>query len=109
VVEGEWWSADYSGPLLPDHYPVKITRESIKPGTILYDPYGHLAVVYKVTAQGRVHFIEVNPLAGLHPVDADLAVLCGKIGMSYQDLIGGILTSALGRLSADTSARGARA
>jgi len=55
------YAPDYSGPLLPDHYPVKITRESIKPGTILYDPYGHLAVVYKVTAQGRVHFIDAHP------------------------------------------------
>jgi D-alanine-D-alanine ligase len=46
---------------------------------------------------GRVHFIEVNPLAGLHPVDADIAVLCGKIGLPYQDLIEAILTSARGR------------
>lgn len=55
------YAPDYAGPLLPDHYPVKITREGIKPGTILYDPYGHLAVVYKVTAQGRVHFIDAHP------------------------------------------------
>ncbi|NJO23693.1 MAG: hypothetical protein HC868_13175 [Sphingomonadales bacterium] len=55
------YAPDYSGKLLPDHYPVRITRESIKPGTILYDPYGHLAVVYKVTAQGRVHFIDAHP------------------------------------------------
>lgn len=50
-----------SGPLLPDHYPVAVTRESIKPGTIIYDPNGHVAVVYKVTAEGRVHFIDTHP------------------------------------------------
>ena len=59
--------------------------------------------------QGRVHFIEVNPLAGLHPVDADLAVLCRLIGVPYQDLIAGILTSALGRQGASETARGAQA
>jgi hypothetical protein len=55
------YGPDYAGDLPPDHYPVKITRESVKPGTILYDPYGHLAVVYKVTPNGRVHFIDAHP------------------------------------------------
>jgi hypothetical protein len=55
------YAPHYSGKLLPDHYPVKISRESIKPGTILYDPNGHLAVVFKVTADGRVHFIDAHP------------------------------------------------
>jgi hypothetical protein len=47
--------------LLPDHYPVKITRQSIKPGTIIYDPDGHVAVVYKVASDGRVHYIDTHP------------------------------------------------
>jgi hypothetical protein len=55
------YAPNYSGKLLPDHYPVKISRDSVKPGTILYDPNGHLAVVYKVTADGRVHFIDAHP------------------------------------------------
>lgn len=55
------YAPNYSGKLLPDHYPVRITRDSIKPGTILYDPSGHLAVVYKVTPEGRVHFIDAHP------------------------------------------------
>jgi D-alanine-D-alanine ligase len=49
--------------------------------------------------RGRVHFLEVNPLAGLHPVDSDLAVLCGLIGTSYRELIALILSSAGERLS----------
>ena len=52
---------DYVARLLPDHYPVKITRESIRPGTIIYDPNGHVAVVYKVTAEGRIHYIDTHP------------------------------------------------
>lgn len=47
--------------LLPDHYPVKISRQSIKPGTIIYDPDGHVAVVYKVGSDGRVHYIDTHP------------------------------------------------
>jgi D-alanine-D-alanine ligase len=49
-------------------------------------------------ARGRVNFIEVNPLAGLHPVDADMAILCGLIGMPYRELIATILASACRRL-----------
>lgn len=77
------YAPDYSGQLLPDHYPVKITRESIKPGTILYDPYGHLAVVYKVTAQGRVHFIDA------HPGNALTRGVYGKAHKRYIPKVGG--------------------
>ena len=47
--------------LLPDHYPVGITRASIKPGTVIYDAYGHIAVVYDVTSEGRVLFMDSHP------------------------------------------------
>lgn len=49
----------------------------------------------KMDGMGKVHFLEVNPLAGLHPVDSDLPILSYKKGLSYQDLIGQILNSAL--------------
>jgi hypothetical protein len=52
---------DYSSPLLPDHYPVAITPASIKPGTVIYDAYGHIAVVYDVTPEGRVLYIDSHP------------------------------------------------
>ena len=44
-----------------DHYPVKISRKSIVPGTIYYDPDGHVAVVAKVTEDGRVRVIDAHP------------------------------------------------
>lgn len=47
--------------LLPDHYPVGVTRDSIKPGTTIYDAYGHIAVVYDVTPEGRVLFMDSHP------------------------------------------------
>ncbi|MDX2155665.1 MAG: hypothetical protein SFW09_04060 [Hyphomicrobiaceae bacterium] len=51
----------YQGDHLPDHYPVQISRESIRPGTVIFDPDGHLAVVYKVTDDGRVLYIDAHP------------------------------------------------
>jgi len=47
--------------LLPDHYPVKISGKSIKSGTIIYDPNGHVAVVYKVDRDGRIRYIDTHP------------------------------------------------
>jgi D-alanine-D-alanine ligase len=45
-------------------------------------------------AAGRPSFMEVNPLAGLHPVDSDLTILAQLVGLSYRDIIGRIMTSA---------------
>ncbi len=49
-------------------------------------------------ALGNPHFIEVNPLAGLQPEHSDLPILCEMAGMSYRELIGAIMDSALVRL-----------
>jgi D-alanine-D-alanine ligase len=51
-------------------------------------------------ADGRVHFLEVNPIAGLHPVHSDLVILSRLIGLPYRQLIDWILESASERLSA---------
>jgi D-alanine-D-alanine ligase len=51
----------------------------------------------KADGQGRVNFLEVNPLAGLNPVDSDLPILCKLNGISYQQLIEKIMASAMGR------------
>lgn len=44
-----------------DFYPVKISRRSIVPGTIYYDPDGHIAMVSKVTEDGRIRVIDGHP------------------------------------------------
>lgn len=43
---------------------------------------------------GAPNFIEVNPLAGLHPEHSDLPIMATKAGMDYVDLISGIMNSA---------------
>ena len=45
-------------------------------------------------AQGWPHFLEVNPLPGLHPQHSDLPILCGHVEISYVDLIDRIVSSA---------------
>lgn len=44
-----------------DFYPIEISQASIRPGTVIYDPNGHVAVVYKVTPDGRIRFIDSHP------------------------------------------------
>jgi D-alanine-D-alanine ligase len=48
--------------------------------------------------RGRAHFIEVNPLAGLHPRISDLVVICQHLRVPYETLIETILQSAVERV-----------
>ena len=44
-----------------DFYPEKIAKGAIRPGTVIYDPNGHVAVVYSVDDDGRIRFIDTHP------------------------------------------------
>jgi D-alanine-D-alanine ligase len=48
-------------------------------------------------AKGQPQFMEVNPLAGLHPTHSDLPILAQQAGMTYERLIGRILRQGLQR------------
>ena len=48
-----------NGSLESDMYSTDI--KSIKPGTNIYDPAGHVAVVYKIGSSGRIFFIDAHP------------------------------------------------
>jgi D-alanine-D-alanine ligase len=48
--------------------------------------------------RGRPQFIEVNPLAGLHPEHSDLPIICGLAGVGFDQLIAGIVASAEKRI-----------
>ncbi len=81
-------------------------------GGSLYKQLEHLAVEsYRVLQcrdaarvdircdrKGVPCFLEVNPLPGLHPTHSDLPMIATQEGMSYQDLIGAIISNALKRL-----------
>ncbi len=47
--------------LTTDLYPVEISRRAVRAGSPMYDPSGHVAVVYKVTSDGRIFYIDSHP------------------------------------------------
>lgn len=49
-------------------------------------------------AHNQPQFIEVNPLAGIHPEHSDLPIICTKTNKSYQSLIADIIDSAAKRI-----------
>jgi D-alanine-D-alanine ligase len=54
----------------------------------------------KADRNGKICFIEANPLAGLNPVHSDLPILARMYGIEYQKLMEGIMKSALKRIKA---------
>lgn len=52
----------------------------------------------RMDAHGEPNFIEVNPLAGLHPQHSDLPIICTMVGIDFQRLIGRIIASARKRV-----------
>jgi len=55
---------------------------------------------------GQPQFLEVNPLAGLHPHHSDLPLICTARGIPFQRLIERIIQSARGRIDADRPCAG---
>jgi D-alanine-D-alanine ligase len=54
----------------------------------------------KADRNGKICFIEANPLAGLNPVHSDLPILARMYGIEYQTLIEMIMKSATKRIRA---------
>lgn len=72
---------DYDSATRPsDFYSVDIRKakegdiRGIRPGTIIYDPNGHVAVVYKIGKSGRIFFIDAHP---------DNSLTRGSYGMKF--------------------------
>lgn len=51
----------------------------------------------RMDSAGQVNFLEVNPLAGLHPQDSDLPILARMACITYDELIAMIVQSACTR------------
>jgi len=51
----------------------------------------------RLDENAKVNFLEVNPLAGIHPVHSDLPIMARMSGMDYTTLIGIIMKSAMQR------------
>ncbi|QDK39741.1 hypothetical protein DOE51_10605 [Bdellovibrio sp. NC01] len=61
------WSAAYrmmgleDGDLYTDYYPAKISRDAVRPGTVIYDPNGHVTIIWKIGDDGRIYYIDSHP------------------------------------------------
>jgi len=53
----------------------------------------------KADRNGRICFIEANPLAGLNPIHSDLPILSRMYGIEYQELMEMIMRAAIGRVT----------
>lgn len=56
-------------------------------------------VDFRADENGVLNFLEINPLAGLHPEDSDLVIITKLNGLEYIDLIKEIILSAKERLA----------
>ena len=57
---------------------------------------------FRSDANGIPHFLEANPIAGLHPTHSDLPIIAGLSGLGFDGLIGAIVESARQRSEAGT-------
>lgn len=51
---------DQVSPVAADFYAPEIKPGSIRPGTMIYDPAGHVAVVYRIDPDGEVHSFDAH-------------------------------------------------
>ena len=51
----------------------------------------------RLDKNGKPCFLEVNPLAGMHPCHSDLPMIATQEGMPYSELIDSIIKSAMKR------------
>ncbi|XGC81778.1 hypothetical protein ACES2L_04685 [Bdellovibrio bacteriovorus] len=49
------------GVTYTDFYPVKLHRDAIRPGTVIYDPNGHVAIIHRITDDGHIYYIDSHP------------------------------------------------
>jgi hypothetical protein len=67
IVRGAVSSASYrihpevEAPYEPDFYSPAIDPKSIRPGTIVYDPNGHVATIFRVFPNGRLEYFDAHP------------------------------------------------
>ncbi|HKD21016.1 MAG TPA: hypothetical protein VKB71_03335, partial [Rhizomicrobium sp.] len=52
---------DLETPYEADMYSPAIDPKSIRPGTMVYDPNGHVAIIYRVFPNGRMEYFDAHP------------------------------------------------
>lgn len=58
-------TVDAHNSLFPDFYSPALKSHSLRPGTMIYDPDGHVMVISSIEANGKIHFIDAHPGSGV--------------------------------------------
>jgi hypothetical protein len=53
--------AGVEGSVFSDFYSPKLAPGSIRAGTVIYDVHGHVAIVFKIDEDGRIHYMDAHP------------------------------------------------
>ena len=64
-----------------DLYSPALDPRSIRPGTVIYDPNGHLAVIWRIERDGRIRYIDAHPDNSLTRGTYDLRFVRASPGM----------------------------
>lgn len=84
----------------PAAIPEKTERELMDTARKIYDALecrDFARVDFRLSPEGTVYFIEINPLPGLEPGYSDFPMLAERNGMDYVALVRGVLNAALKR------------
>lgn len=70
-----------------DFYSPAIDPKSIRPGTVVYDPAGHVGIVYEVDPKGRIHFFDAHTDFSLTEMVYDLrfARAAPEVGAGFKN------------------------
>ena len=68
-------------PLEQDFYSPALDAAGIRPGTVIYDPNGHLALVFRIEPDGRIRYIDAHPDNSLTRGFYDLRFVRSSPGM----------------------------
>jgi D-alanine-D-alanine ligase len=85
------------------HYQLAMDKSAQRAGQLAKDCWNVLGcrdagrIDIRCDREGNPYFLEVNPLAGLHPTHSDLPILATQLGIDHQQLISLILERSLAR------------
>ncbi|MBU6442550.1 MAG: hypothetical protein KGR48_01460 [Alphaproteobacteria bacterium] len=72
---------DGETPLQQDFYSPALRPGSIRPGTVIYDPNGHLATVYRIDPDGRIFYLDAHPDESVTHGSYDMRFVRARPGM----------------------------
>lgn len=70
-----------------DTFPIDISRESVKPGTVFYDPNGNILIVYRIDENGSVRLLDghTDNTLSTHPFTEKFARGSASLGGGFRN------------------------